>query len=159
MYLFGISYDTWKNVCDMYFSLNIGSQNAYLQWFPFGKLSCSEKIFISGEDFYNKYIKTASFMFFPPAMHQSENYLQKGDGSFRDSSLLSPILFLFFQSVGFEIHNHYSPIRPPEISVYYAGNYKHLRSKYKQDYDDFFKELLMSINILSKQTLPTSSRI
>ena len=146
MYLFGISYDTWKNVCDMYFSLNIGSQNAYLQWFPFGKLSCSEKNCISGEDFYNKYIKTASFMFFPPAMHQSENYLQKGDGSFRDSSLLSPILFLFFQSVGFEIHNHYSPIRPPEISVYYAGNYKHLRSKYKQDYDDFFKELNSSID-------------
>ena len=87
---------------------------------------------ISGEDFYNSYIKTASFMLFPPAMHQSENYLQKGDGSFRDSSLVAPVLFLFLQSIGLEVHNHYSPIRPSDISVYYAGNYEHLRPKYSQ---------------------------
>lgn len=144
--MFGISYNTWKKVCDMYFMLKMGSQKAYLQWFPFTKLSSADKESISGEEFYNSYIKTASFMLFPPAMHQSENYLQKGDGSFRDSSLVAPILFLFLQSIGLEIHNHYSPIRPPDISVYYAGNYEHLRPKYKQDYDDFFKELNASID-------------
>lgn len=144
--MFGISYNTWKKVCDMYFMLKMGSQKAYLQWFPFTKLSSADKESISGEEFYNSYIKTASFMLFPPAMHQSENYLQKGDGSFRDSSLVAPVLFLFLQSIGLEIHNHYSPIRPPDISVYYAGNYEHLRPKYKQDYDDFFKELNASID-------------
>lgn len=144
--MFGISYNTWKKVCDMYFMLKTGSQKAYLQWFPFTKLSSADKESISGEEFYNSYIKTASFMLFPPAMHQSENYLQKGDGSFRDSSLVAPVLFLFLQSIGLEIHNHYSPIRPPDISVYYAGNYEHLRPKYKQDYDDFFKELNASID-------------
>ena len=146
MCLFGISYDTWKKVCGMYFTLGTGSQKAYLQWFPFTKLSSDDKEIISGEDFYNRYIKTASFMLFPPAMHQSENYLQKGDGSFRDSSLIAPILFLFLQSVGMEIHNQYVPIRPSHISVYYAGNYEHLRPRYKQDYDDFFKELNASID-------------
>lgn len=144
--MFGITYNTWKNVCDMYFSLNAGSQKAYLQWFPFTKLSSADKETISSEDFYNNYIKTASFMLFPAAMHQSENYLQKGDGSFRDSSLIAPVLFLFLQSIGLEIHNHYLPIRPSDISVYYAGNYEHLRPKYKQDYDDFFKELNDSID-------------
>ena len=117
MCLFGISYDTWKKVCGMYFTLGTGSQKAYLQWFPFTKLSSDDKEIISGEDFYNRYIKTASFMLFPPAMHQSENYLQKGDGSFRDSSLIAPILFLFLQSVGMEIHNQYVPIRPSHISL------------------------------------------
>lgn len=146
MCLFGISYDTWKKVCDMYFTLKTGSQKAYLQWFPFTKLSSDDKEIISGEDFYNRYIKTASFMLFPPAMHQSENYLQKGDGSFRDSSLIALILFLFLQSVGMEIHNQYVPIRPSDISVYYAGNYERLRPKYKQDYDNFFKELNASID-------------
>ncbi len=130
----------------MYFSLNAGSQKAYLQWFPFTKLSSADKENISGEEFYNSYIKTASFMLFPPAMHQSENYLQKGDGSFRDSSLVAPVLFLFLQSIGLEVHNHYSPIRSSDISVYYAGNYEYLRPKYKQDYDDFFKELNASID-------------
>lgn len=144
--MFGISYDTWKSVCNMYFSLNAGSQTAYLQWFPFRRLSASDKETISGEEFYNSYIKTASFIFFSPAMHQSENYLQKGDGSFRDSSLIAPVLFLFLQSMGLEVHNLYSTIRPSDISVYYAGNYEHLRPKYKQDYDDFFKELNSSID-------------
>ena len=144
--MFGVSYDTWKSICNMYFSLNAGSQKAYLQWFPFTKLSSADKENISGEEFYNSYIKTASFMLFPPAMHQSENYLQKGDGSFRDSSLVAPVLFLFMQSIGLEVHNHYSPIRPSDISVYYAGNYEYLRPKYKQDYDDFFKELNASID-------------
>lgn len=142
--MFGVSYDTWKSICNMYFSLNAGSQKAYLQWFPFTKLSSADKENISGEEFYNSYIKTASFMLFPPAMHRSENYLQKGDGSFRDSSLVAPVLFL--QSIGLEVHNHYSPIRPSDISVYYAGNYEYLRPKYKQDYDDFFKELNASID-------------
>ena len=144
--MFGVSYDTWKSICNMYFSLNAGSQKAYLQWYPFTKLSSADKENISGEEFYNSYIKTASFMLFPPAMHQSENYLQKGDGSFRDSSLVAPVLFLFLQSIGLEVHNHYSPIRPSDISVYYAGNYEYLRPKYKQDYDDFFKELNTSID-------------
>lgn len=53
---------------------------------------------------------------------------------------------MFLQSIGLEVHNHYSPIRPSDISVYYAGNYEYLRPKYKQDYDDFFKELNASID-------------
>lgn len=85
-------------------------------------------------------------MLFPSAIHQSENFLQKGDGSFRDSSLVGPILFLVLQSIGMEIHNFYTPVRPTDVSVYYAGNFEHLRPKYKQDYDDFFKELNASID-------------
>lgn len=141
MNLFGISYDTWKKVCEMYFSLKIGSQKAYLQWFPFTKLSSADKTTIAGEEFYNRYIKTASFMLFPSVVHRSENFIQKGDGSFRDSSLIGPILYMVLQSIGMEIYNCYVPVRPADISVYYAGNYKELRPKYKQDYDDFFKEL------------------
>ena len=144
--MFGISYDTWKSVCNMYFSLKPGEQKVFLQWFPFSKLSSADKIVIAGEDFYNQYIKTASFLLFPSAMHQSENFLQKGDGSFRDSSLVGPILFLVLQSIGMEIHNSYTPVRPTDVSVYYAGNYEYLRPKYKQDYDDFFKELNASID-------------
>ncbi len=144
--MFGISYNTWKSVCDMYFSLKPESQKAYLQWFPFTKLSLTDKAYISGVDFYNMYIKSASFILFPTVMHQSENFLQKGDGSFRDSSLIGPILYLVLQSIGLEIHNHYTPVRPTDISVYYAGNYKYSRPKYKQDYDDFFKELNSSID-------------
>ncbi|MCD8006646.1 MAG: AbiA family abortive infection protein [Oscillospiraceae bacterium] len=139
--MFGISYSTWESVCNMYFSLKPGFKKACLQWFPFTKLSPNDMDIIAGMDFYNRYIKTASFVLFPQVMHQSENFLQKGDGSFRDSSLVGPILYLVLQAIGMEIHKHYISVRPDDISVYYAGNYEHLRPSYKQDYDDFFREI------------------
>lgn len=139
--MFGIKYKTWESVCDMYFSLKVGSLKSYLQWFPFTKLTISDKKIIKSKDFYEKYIDTASFIFFPFVMWKSENFLQKADGSFRDSSLISPILYLILQSVGKEIYEQYSPQRPNDISTYYAGNFEFMRPKYKQDYDDFFKEL------------------
>lgn len=139
--MFGIKYETWTSVCDMYFSLKSGSLKSYLQWFPFSKLSNADKETIKSKDFYEKYIDSASFVLFPFIMHQSENFLQKGDGSFRDSSLVSPILYLMLQAVGKEIYEQYVTHRPLNISAYYAGNYEFMRPKYKQDYDNFFKEL------------------
>lgn len=144
--LFNVKYETWKQVCEMYFSLNTESLNSYLQWFPFTKLSAADKEKIVSTDFYNRYIKSGSFVLYTQIMHQSDNYIQKSDGSFRDSSLISPILYLVLQSVGKEIHDRYVCDRPTGISVYYAGNYNSMRPKYKQDYDNFFKELNASID-------------
>ena len=79
-------------------------------------------------------------------MHRSENYIQKGDGSFRDSSLLSPILYLVLQALGKEISLVYSSQRGNGIKVFYAGNYDEMRPKYKQDYDEFFKAINASID-------------
>lgn len=137
--MFGITYDTWKQTCQMYFKLSIGSKKSYLQWFPFSKISEEDEKYILSKDFFEKYMEKAAFALFPEAMHQSENFLQKGDGSFRDSSLLSPILYLVLQAIGKEISNHYQPARNVNIDAFYAGNYNHMRAKYKQDYDEFYK--------------------
>lgn len=139
--MFGISYDTWKEICDMYFSLHISTQKAYLQWFPFSKLTDAEKNEIAGEDFFNKYIKTGGFVLFPEVMRHSDNFIQKSDGSFRNATLVSPMLFLVLQAIGKEIATRYISQRPVDIGVYYAGNYELNRSRYKQDYDDFFKAI------------------
>ena len=143
--MFGITYDTWKQICQMYFKLSIGSKKAYLQWFPFSKLSESDEQYIENYEFFEKYIKNSSFVLFPEAMHQSENFLQKGDGSFRDSSLLSPILYLVLQAIGKEISIHYHKTKNLYIDTFYAGNYEFMRAKYKQDYDEFYK--LINANI------------
>jgi len=139
--MFGISYDTWKEICEMYFSLHADIHKAYLQWFPFSKLTDEDKTEIAGEDFYNKYIKNGGFVLFPEVMRRSENYIQKTDGSFRKSSLISPILFLVLQAVGKEISIRYVSQRPTDVCVYYAGNYELKHPRYKQDYDAFFKAI------------------
>lgn len=108
--MFGIKYDTWESVCNMYFSLSSGSLKSYLQWFPFTILKNADKEIIKSEEFYEKYINTSSFALFPFAMYQSENFLQKGDGSFRDSSLISPLPYLILQSVGKEVYEQYTKL-------------------------------------------------
>lgn len=139
--MLGITYNTWKNTCQMYFDLGKGTKASYLQWFPFTKISSADQDTIASEEFYNRYIKSGAFVLFPSAMHRSENFIQKGDGSFRDSSLLSPVLYLVLQAMGKEVSMAYSPQRGSQIEVFYAGNYDEMRPKYKQDYDDFFKAI------------------
>lgn len=139
--MFGITFDSWQEVCRMYFKLGAGTHKSYLQWFPFSKLSDEEKTVIEGEEFFKHYIKDGSFVLFPEIMRHSENYIQKGDGSFRHSALISPIMFLVIQAIGMEISKRYYPKRQPGITVFYAGNYNLLRPKYKQDYDDFYKAI------------------
>ena len=143
--MFGISYDTWKEICDMYFSLHVGIHKAYLQWFPFSKLTDDEKNEIAGEDFFNKYIKTGGFVLFPEVMRHSDNFIQKSDGSFRNATLVSPMLFLVLQAIGKEIATRYISQRSVDIGVYYAGNYEYSRPRYKQDYDCFFKAINASV--------------
>lgn len=139
--MFGITYETWRDTCQMFFNLGQGEKAAYLQWFPFTKISSNDQITIASENFYNRYIKSGAFVLFPAAMHRSENFIQKSDGSFRDSSLLSPVLYLILQAVGKEVSIAYSPQRGNQIEVFYAGNYDEMRPNYKQDYDDFFKAI------------------
>lgn len=144
--MFSIEYDTWKEVCNMYFKLNKGSLKSYLQWFPFTKLSGRDKKEILDQNFYNTYIKSGSFLLFNKMMYQSENFIQKSDGSFRESALVSPILYLILQSIGKEIYKVYSSTRPTGVSVYYAGNYENMYPKYKKEYDEFFKDLNKDIH-------------
>lgn len=125
----------------MYFLLKPGTKKAYLQWFPFSMLSSDDETYIKSEEFYNDYVKTGSFVLYPGAMHRSENYIQKGDGSFRDATLVAPVLYLVLQCIGKEIASKYIARRPDGITAYYAGNYGEGRPKYKQDYDTFFKHL------------------
>ena len=137
--MFGISYETWKEICEMYFGISKGSLKVYLQWFPFTKISNLSQKRIESKEFFEKYIYSGGFVLFPKVMGHSENFIQKGDGSFRNSSLISPLLFLIIQAIGKEVSIRYVDERPSDIKVYYAGNYTRSRAKYGQDYDNFYK--------------------
>ena len=41
--MFGITHDTWKQTCQMYFKLSECSKKSYLQWFPFSKITADEE--------------------------------------------------------------------------------------------------------------------
>lgn len=139
--MFGIKYETWQNVCKMYFKKKNKYLTNYLQSYPFSKVFLKEKNLIISKSFYEKYIKSGNFIFYKSIMNVSDNFMQRSDGSFRDCTLVSPIMFLVLQSIGKEIHDKYIMVRQKEISVYYAGNYDKNRAFYKKDYDEFYKQL------------------
>ena len=116
-----------------------------MQWYPLSIVSDDDWDYICGEDFYNDYIRNGTFVMIPEIMHLSDNYIQKGDGSFRDSTLVSPVLYLVLQAIGKEIADRYIPSRDINMTVYYSGNYRDMRIKYKTDYDDFYKEINASL--------------
>lgn len=141
----GISYTTWQEICSMYLNIGAGTKSSYLQWFPFTKLTGDDARLLQSTDFYEKYIKSASFVLFDSLMEKSDHYLLKGDGTFREAFLVSPVLYLVLQAIGMEISKRYVPSRQSDISVYYAGNYCKKRAKYKKDYDDFYKKINASL--------------
>lgn len=140
--MFKIGLSTWVNVCNAYRALGKGAKKASLQWFPFTKLTEEEWDYLASEDFYRSYIENGSFVLIKNAMHSSENYIQKSDGSFRDAALVSPLLYLVLQAVGYEIASVYMSERPEDISTYYSGRFEEeLTVRYKREYDTFFKEI------------------
>lgn len=49
--MFGISFKTWQDICEMYFEIEDGSKKAYLQWFPFAKLTEKDEELLKSEAF------------------------------------------------------------------------------------------------------------
>ena len=139
--MFNIEYEAWENVCSAYFKLNENTKKAYLQFFPLTKISKIEEEHLKSESFFNNYIKDLTFAIVEECFFRTNNFLQKGDGSFRDSSLVSPILFLVLQTLGYKIYNLYEQERNENIEVYYAGNYNEMDVMYKRSYDEFYNSI------------------
>jgi len=139
--LFSLQYEDWKMVCSQIGLQKRGRKSMYLQWYPFTRLSAKEKATLVTEGFFNDYIKSGLFFYYSENWLITNNYIMKGDGNFRNASLVSPIMYLVALTVGKSISKMYTSRRQPTIDVYYAGNYNENRLYYSKDYDLFFKTL------------------
>ena len=139
--MFNIDYDLWLEICEYYLSINERKLNKYLQWYPLSLLKNKDSTDIKDKGFYEKYIANGNFVLYERLMLKTDNYLQKNDGSYRESSLISPILYLVIQCIGKQYANHYSDTRDSNIICFYAGNYKTGRLTYKTEYDSFYKTI------------------
>ena len=72
----------------------------YLQWYPFTQLSTEEKEVLMSEEFFLQQIKTGVFLYYPENWLITNNYVMKGDGNFRNASLVSPLMYLLALSIG-----------------------------------------------------------
>ena len=139
--MFSLEYEDWKMVCSQIGLQKRGRKSMYLQWYPFTRLSEKEKATLVTEEFFNDYIKSGLFFYYSENWLITNNYIMKGDGNFRNASLVSPIMYLVALTIGKSISKMYTSQRQSAIDVYYAGNYDENRLYYSKDYDLFFKTL------------------
>lgn len=144
--MFSFEYEDWEMVCSQIGQQKRGRKSMYLQWYPFIRLSSREKETLVSKSFFNDYIKSGLFLYYSENWLITNNYIMKGDGNFRNASLVSPMMYLVALTIGKSISKAYQSKRQPSIDVFYAGNYDENRLYYKKDYDVFFK----TINVLSQ---------
>lgn len=139
--MFSIEYEDWKNICSQIFYQRSGRKKIYLQWYPFTKLSIKDRKEILSEEFFEQYIKTGLFLYYQENWVVANNYMMKGDGNFRNASLISPLMYLLALTIGKTISKKYFSKRSLDINVFYAGNFNENRLYYSKDYDLFYKLL------------------
>lgn len=75
-------------------------------------------------------LKSGLFLYYSENWLITNNYIMKGDGTFRNASLVSPMMYLVALTIGKSISKAYQSKRQPSIDVFYAGNYDENRLYY-----------------------------
>lgn len=134
-----IKYKTWKTTCELIKKYSDKFGKFYLQLYPIK--FCNNYEDIIEEEYFHNNILNGRFLMEEDNYIVCENYEIKEDGTFRNKTLISPILYIYYTAIVMEISEKYYKKRNSNISVRYAGNYKEGRLHYKQEYYEFIDEL------------------
>lgn len=137
--MFRLKYETWKKTCELVKEYSDKFGKFYFQLYPIKFCKNFDKIMT--ERYFQDNILNGRFLTEENNYIICENYEMKDDGTFRNKTLISPILYIYYTAIGMEINNKYIQKRNSNISVRYAGNYQKNQLHYKQEYYEFIKEL------------------
>ena len=98
-------YSTWNETCEAIFKMDKEILNKYLQLYPFSQLDNSEKEYIRSEYFFDLFIKKGFIFSLDSTYCIAERFIQKGNGSFRKTYLVSPVLYLYLLAIGKQIES------------------------------------------------------
>lgn len=126
------SYGAWKDACDIMMRQK-RRLKSYFQWYPFSILSKSNWETLSSEAFFSTYIQDGAFLICHSMRFSTKGFIQKQGVVFRDSVLVSPILFLCLLAFGIEYQSVFVDPRS-EMTCEYAGNIANKQAQYKQSY-------------------------
>lgn len=167
--MINISYEIWKEACELVEDYSKKFGKYYLQLYPLYKYNNLSKL--STKEYFNSYIKSGAFLSNYDNFDKIDNYCRKNDGSYRNRLLLTPIMYIYYIAIGLYFSKKYNQKRTNDIYVKYAGNFDkkelHYRNSYQQfvnyviekspdynyyykaDISDFFNKI--NISILTKQ--------
>ena len=114
--------------------------NCYLQWYPFNKHDMKSRLL--SEEYFEDVIKSGYFISDESIMTIQSNFLQKFNGQYRQSQLISPVLYLILQAACINISDEINVSRKDAIEVFYSGNIDKLNPSYEDEYSMFYKRVI-----------------
>lgn len=133
--MINITYDIWKETCDLIqkYAKNYGK--FYLQLYPFYKFNNLNKI--SSKIFFDSYINNSAIFANYNNFDRIDNYCRKSDGSYRKRFLLTPIIYIYYIAIGLYISKKYNSKRNSDIFVEYGANFEKKDLHYRNSYRKF----------------------
>ncbi|WP_144462840.1 AbiA family abortive infection protein [Siminovitchia fortis] len=138
--MINMEYDTWNIVCEGIFNQSKQILNKYLQLYPFSILTEDEKGLIKSEEFFYKYIKNGALFKNKLVFDFPKHYIQKSNSSFRNAKLVSPLIYIYLECVGYHVCKSYDR-GSITTRCYYAGNLQELDFHYKRSYERFYADI------------------
>lgn len=138
--MINFDYYTWNIVCEGIFIQNKNSLNKHLQQYPFTIITDNEKEILKSEKFFNNYIKNGALFKNKLSFDFPNHYIQKNNSSFRNTKLLSPIVFIYLECIGYHVSKLYNR-ESVNTRCYYAGDMQALDFQYKTSYDSYYADI------------------
>ena len=110
--MININYDIWKEACDLIKKYAKTHGKFYLQLYPFYNYNNLNTI--SSESFFNSYVSNGAIFTNYSNFDRIDNYCRKSDGSYRNRFLLSPIIYIYYISIGLYFSKKYNQKRKVE---------------------------------------------
>lgn len=140
IFMINMEYETWINVCEGIFNQSNNSLKQYLQLYPFAILSNEQKDYIKSEEFFFKFVKNGALFKNKLVFDFPKHYIQKSNSSFRNSKLVSPIIYIFLECIGYHVSLTFAK-ESATTRCYYAGNMTELDFHYKSSYERFYADI------------------
>ena len=134
-----VSHSSWVAACEMMRREKF-RHKSYLQWWPFSLLSNEEWEALESEAYYSRYIAEGSFVLSETMRFVTKGLVQKSGHSFRDSPLVSPVIFLYLLAFAVEYGAFFSP-QFSNVATFYSGDIERRWAHYGKSYRAFCQAL------------------
>ena len=133
--IFGITYNDWKTFVGAYLAQGNNYMKNYIYSYPLSKLIPEDKKRLLSEGFFNSYIASGLFLN-DIELKKYNTIAPKNNGDFRNITLVSPIIYLVFITIGGHLAKQNDSSRKYDW-ISYAGNYKKNEMSYAPSYKKF----------------------
>lgn len=143
--LYGISYSEWEHYVSLLLNEPSNNLNKYIQTYPFSTLSKNEKEVLVSEKFYEQNIASGSFLS-EKNLIRTETVMTKNDGSLRNVTVVTPIVYLVLLTIGGHIYENMKSNECDYSQKFYSGSFIQGRFNYSESYKEFTMTALSQEN-------------